>query len=147
MKTMICGLCALLLMAAPVLAETSEVIGQIRTLKGSALVERNDIVLPAAVGMALHRGDLIRTGTPGAAGIVLTDDTTLSLGSGSELVMKDYAFDPKEGRFASVMRMVKGSLVYISGMIARLAPHTIEVQTPDAAIAVRGTKLLVEVRE
>lgn len=147
MKTVICGLCATLLMTAPAQAETSEVIGQIRTLKGSALVQRNDTLLPAAVGMALHRGDQIRTGTPGAAGIVLTDDTTVSLGSGSELVMKDYAFDPKESRFACVMRIVKGSLVYISGMIARLAPQTIQVQTPDAAIAVRGTKLLVEVRE
>ena len=108
MKTLICGLCATLLMVAPALAETSEVIGQIRTLKGSALVERSDIVLPAAVGMALHRGDLIRTGTPGAAGIVLTDETTVSLGSGSELAMKDYAFDPREGRFASVMRIDEG---------------------------------------
>lgn len=147
MKTLICGLCMSLLVAISAAAETTDVIGQIRTLKGSATVQRHDALLPAGVGVPLRQGDVIRTAAPGAVGIVLNDDTTIALGPNSELELKDYAFDPRQGTFASVMRIVKGSLVYLSGLIGKLAPQTVQVQTPDATIAVRGTKMLVEVKE
>jgi hypothetical protein len=146
MKTLICGLCMSMLMAMSAVAETTDVIGHIQTLKGSATVQRREALLPAAIGVPLQHGDVIRTGTPGAVGIVLNDDTTIALGPDSEFELKDYAFDPRQGNFACVMRIVKGSLVYLSGLIGKLAPQTIQVQTPDATIAVRGTKMLIEVK-
>ena len=147
MKGVISAVAIACLAAMPALAETGDVIGQVRTLKGSATILRDDAQLPAAVGLPLRRADVVRTGSPAAMGIVLADDTTISLGSASELQLKDYAFDPKEGRFACVMKVVKGSLVYLSGLIGKLAPQSVRMETPDATIAVRGTKLLVEVKE
>jgi len=44
-------------------------------------------------------------------------------------------------------RMMKGSFAYLSGLIGKLAPDTVQLAIPDATIAVRGTKLLVEVHE
>lgn len=146
MKTWICGLCLSLLMAMSAVAETTEVIGNVQTLKGSATIQRRDALLPAAIGVPVHHGDVIRTGTPGAVGIVLNDDTTVALGPGTDFEFKDYAFDPRQGTFSCVLRIVKGSLVYLSGLIGKLAPQTIQVQTPDATIAVRGTKMLIEVK-
>jgi hypothetical protein len=147
MKTWAFGFVLAMLFASAVGAEQTERIGQIRTLTGSGSIQRNGAALPAAVGVAIHRGDLIRTGKPGALGIVLIDDTTISLGPGSELALTEYAFDPREGKFAMVMRMTKGTFVYLSGLIGKLAPNTIQLQIPDATIAVRGTKLLVEATE
>ena len=129
------------------LAEPSETIGHIQTLQGDAYVQRAGVDQPAAVGTELHQNDRIRTGRPAAVGIVLTDDTTISLGSNSELALNDYAFEPKQGRFALVLRMVKGTFSYITGQIGKLAPESARVQTPDATIAVRGTKLLVEIKD
>ena len=83
----------------------------------------------------------------GAVGIVLTDDTSISLGSGSELSLNDYAFDPKESKFALAIRMIKGTFSYISGQIVKLAPDSAQLHTPDATIAVRGTKLLIQIKE
>ncbi len=77
----------------------------------------------------------------------MLDDTTLSLGPNSEIIIKDYAFAPKEGKFAFLGRMVKGTFSYISGLIGKLSPNSIQLEIPDATIAVRGTKLLVEVQE
>ena len=135
-----------LLFTSTAMAQTNELIGRIQNVDGLASVQRGEVVIPGAVGMALYRGDRVRTGKPGAIGIVLTDDTTVSLGSGSELLLNEYAFDPGEGKFALVMRMIKGTFSYISGQISKLAPDAVQLQTPDATIAIRGTKLLVEIK-
>ncbi|MBY0411605.1 MAG: FecR family protein, partial [Burkholderiaceae bacterium] len=95
----------------------------------------------------LYKGDVIRTGKPGAAGIVLTDDTTISMGSGSEISMNDYVFQPKDGKFSLAIKMVKGTFAYVTGQIVKLSPESAQVQTPDATIAVRGTKILVQISE
>lgn len=148
MKTSVCALFVAMLISAPALAEQpAETIGHIQNVEGSVSVQRGGITLPGAAGAALYRNDLIRTGKPGAVGIVLTDDTTVSLGSGSELSLNDYAFDPKEGKFALVLRMIKGTFSYITGQIVKLAPDTARVQTPDATISTRGTKVLIQIEE
>src|SRR5512138_173094 len=102
MKRWSCGFLLALLCAAPARADEAERIGRIRTAEGAASILRNGASLPAAVGADVQRGDVIRTGKPGAVGIVLNDETTISLGSRSELAMKDFAFDPKQGKFALV---------------------------------------------
>jgi hypothetical protein len=137
-----------LLLCAPAIAQPpDEIVGHIQNLTGTASIQRGETSLPGVPGAALYRGDVIRTAKPGAVGIVLTDDTTISLGSGSELSLKDYAFNPRESKFALAIRMIKGTFSYISGQIAKLAPNTARLETPDATIAVRGTKLLVQVND
>lgn len=147
MKRWFCGLLLALLSVAPVRALEAEPIGRIRTLEGEGSILRAGVSVPAVVGGAVLRGDVIRTGKPGAVGVVLNDETTVSLGSGSELALVDFAFVPREGRFALVLRMAKGTFSYLAGLIGKLAPDTIRLQLPDATIAVRGTKLLITVEE
>ncbi len=142
-----CGLILALLCAAPARGDQAERIGRIRTMEGAVSIHRNGTSVPAAVGGDVHRGDVIRTGKPGAVGIVLNDETTISLGSGSELGMIDFAFAPKEGKFALVVRMAKGTFAYLAGLIGKLAPETAQLRLPDATISMRGTKLLIQVEE
>lgn len=132
---------------ASAFAESSETIGHIQTVQGQALIQRAGATLPAAIGTELRKNDQIRTGKPAAVGIVLTDDTTISLGSNSELSLGDYAFEPKQSKFALSLKMIKGTFSYITGQIVRLSPDSARIQTPDATIAVRGTKLLVEIKD
>lgn len=148
MKTVVCGLLLALLAVLPsTFALAADSIGRIHTMNGDVSILRGSSTLSATVGTALHRGDLIRTGKPGAAGIVLTDDTTISLGPNSELSLKEYAFVPKEGKFSLVASMMKGTFSYLTGLIGKLAPGSVQLLIPDATIAVRGTKLLVDVHE
>lgn len=143
------GIIILLVLLAvfPVYAAPVEVIGHIQTLNGTVSILRGDSTLPGAVGTPLSRLDIVRTAKPGAAGIVMSDGTTFSLGPNSELAIKDYVFDPKEKKFSLVVRMVKGTFVYLSGLIGKLSPNAVQLSIPDATIAVRGTKLLVDVQE
>jgi hypothetical protein len=147
MRRGLCGLVLALLWAAPARGDDAGRIGRIRTLEGAASILRNGSSVPAAVGGDVLRGDVIRTGKPGAVGIVLDDETTISLGSGSELAMVDFAFVPREGRFALVVRMARGTFAYLAGLIGKLAPGTARLELPDATIAMRGTKLLIQVGE
>ena len=136
-----------LLPMASALAEPAETIGHIQTLQGQAFIQRAGTTLPAAIGSELRKNDQIRTGKPAAVGIVLTDDTTVSLGSNSELLLNNYAFEPKQSKFALSLKMIKGTFSYITGQIVKLSPDSARIQTPDATIAVRGTKLLVEIKD
>lgn len=148
MKTPVCWFLVALLASAPAIAQPSpDPIGHIQKIDGTVSILRDGATLPGTVGAPLVRGDRVRTGKPGAAGIVLTDDTSIALGPDSEFSLLDYAFEPKENRFGLVLRMIRGTFAYVSGQVSKLAPDKAQVQTPDATIAVRGTKLLVEIKE
>lgn len=148
-RSWLCASLVALAGAGPPLARAAgpDEIGRVRTLEGSASIVRGGVAVPASVGAALLRGDVVRTGHAGAVGLVLRDETTISLGSRSELALVDFSFEPKEGRFGLVLRMARGTFSYLSGLIGKLAPGTIQLQLPEATIAVRGTKLLVRIEE
>lgn len=147
MKTVTIIFMMLLLSSLPAFALPSNAIGRIQTLQGTAYIVRGNTTITATIGAPIYRGDTVRTAKPAATGIVLTDDSTISLGSNSELSFKDYAFNPKEGKFSQAIRMVKDSFVYLSGLIGKLSPDSVQLSIPDATIAVRGTKLLIFVHE
>ena len=134
-------------MAANETSKTSDIIGHVQHLTGSASVVRGSAAVPIAAGAPLYQGDVLRTGKPGAVGVVLTDDATISMGSGSEMALNDYAFAPKDGKFALALKLIKGSFAYVTGQIVKLSPESAQVHTPDATIAVRGTKLLIQIDE
>lgn len=119
--------------------------GFIKTLSGQAQVVRGSSVLPAETGQLLYPGDTLRTEENGSLGILLEDDTLLSLGPDSRLNLDDYAFNPRKGMFSIAASLLKGSLAYVSGTIGRLAPEKVRVETPDAVISTYGTRFLVKV--
>ena len=43
--------------------------------------------------------------------------------------------------------MSKGSMNYISGVIAKLKPEAVSVKTPTGIIGIRGTQFVVKVEE
>jgi hypothetical protein len=79
--------------------------------------------------------------------VILKDDSLLSLGPNSEVVVDQFLFTPAEGKLALVTRMVKGTAVFFSGVIAKLSPQSVRIETPNATIGVRGTRFLVKVDE
>ena len=144
MGKLICFVLLMVLMLPGYSRATGE-IGSIKTFKGEVFIVRGGTALPAEEGAAVFQDDLLRTGSNGALGVILKDDTTLSLGPDSELSLQEYVFEPKENRFSVVLRVLKGTFVYMSGVIGKLAPDSIRLETPDSTIAVRGTRLMIKV--
>ena len=120
-------------------------IGVVKVVKGEALVQRAGQSLPARDGMGLAEGDLLRTGPDGRLGVLLRDDTRLSLGPDSEIRIDRFAFAPAQGNLALVLRMLRGAATYVSGKIAQLSPEAVRVETPVGIVGIRGTQFAARI--
>ena len=120
-------------------------VGVVKVVKGQALVQRAGQSLPARDGMGLAEGDLLRTGPDGRLGVLLRDDTRLSLGPDSEIRIDRFAFAPAQGNLALVLRMLRGAATYVSGKIAKLSPEAVRVETPVGIVGIRGTQFAARI--
>jgi hypothetical protein len=120
-------------------------VARVTQLSGSATITRGTDTIAAAQGLRLHNEDIVITDAVGSIGIVFNDETTLSLGPDSKLIIQEYVFDPEHSGFSFVVRLLKGSAAYVSGLISRLSPDSTRFITPAASIGVRGTRFAIEV--
>ena len=128
-------------------ADPDGTIGVVRNFTGSATVTRGGNVLPATTGTRLHVGDTLGTGPDGSLGVILRDDSSLSLGPSSRLVLRDFLFSPSEGKLGLLVRLSSGTMAYLSGLIGKLAPEKALFETPTATIGIRGTHFVVKAGE
>jgi hypothetical protein len=121
-------------------------IGQIKVAKGIVTIERGGQSLPGEAGARVHGADTVRTGSDGSVGITMTDNSLLSAGPNSLLVLDRYEFDSttNQGRFDASLR--RGTLAVVSGRLARQSPDAMTLRTPSAILGVRGTEFAVSVR-
>ena len=89
-------------------ADADGTIGVVRNFAGSATVTRGGNVLPATTGTRLHVGDTLGTGPDGSLGVILRDNSSLSLGPSSSLVLRDFLFSPSEGTVRPVGPPLQG---------------------------------------
>lgn len=135
---------ALVLGCATASAQSSgEPVGRIKVSAGTASVVRAGRIIEATVGTDVFESDELRTGHDGRIGLILRDDTRLALGANSGLALTQFAFAPEAGRLALSLQLLRGALSYVSGVIAKLAPAAVRIQTPSSIIGVRGTHVLV----
>jgi len=123
-----------------------EYIGSIKVLDGTVEVVRQGNVLHPVAGTRLSDRDTVKTGHDGSVGIILRDNTIFSLGPDSTLNMKEFRFDPQKKDFSLVCRLMRGTFIFISGVIAKLSPESIKIETPDGTVAIRGTRFAVQVQ-
>ena len=90
-------------------------------------------------------GDILKTGDGGALGLIFYDDTIISMGPRTELAIEAYLFEPLEGKLAFIAKILRGTVSYLSGQIAKLSPESVKLVTPAATIGVRGTHVLIKV--
>ena len=132
---------ALLLVVQPALADDHVAI--FKNVTGPIKVLRQDGPVDATPGAPLFVSDKVVSGVGGSAGIVFKDGTLLTVGASSEVHLRDYVFEPKEARFDFSVYLAKGTAIYSSGKIGKLAPESVKVDTPTATVGVRGTRFIV----
>jgi hypothetical protein len=124
-----------------------EVAGRVKTVSGEAwITSAGGQGARVALGTPIARGDSIETGADGSVGITFRDETRLSIGPGSQVAIDEYLFAPEDGQLSFAARIARGTLLYVSGAIARLAPERVSVVTPDGTVGIRGTTFLVRVK-
>lgn len=118
-------------------------VGSIKSVSGHVTVARGGQIIDAKEGFLLLVQDSLRTAAEARVGIILRDGTRFSLGPNSELVLEKFVFEPAEGKFGMLVRLVKGIAAYISGQMTQLAPDSTQIETPVGVIGLRGTHVAI----
>jgi len=131
------------LVALPLAADTTPA-AIVKRLAGDVVIERQAERVEAQPGMALVERDVVVTGADGSVGLTFQDNSLLSVGPNSRLVIDRFQFDSTthEGSFET--SLARGRMAVISGKIAKQSPAAMKVRTPRSIIGVRGTEFLVE---
>lgn len=115
-------------------------IGTVTENKGNGCeIIRGKNKLSGNKGAGVESMDTITNGSCESK-ITFKDDTKVNITANSRLMIDDFVFDPKasdSGKLA--LKVAMGSVRYASGQIAKNNPQQVNIKTPTATIAVRGT--------
>ena len=90
------------------------------------------------VGDRVFQNERIDTGADGRTQILFLDETTITVGPNSSVVLDTFVFDPDKGLHSVVIQATQGVLRFVSGSGNSRA---FEIRTPVATVGVRGTVL------
>ena len=129
------------------LSQTSwSAVGRVTEQTGPTEIVRAKKSLPSAVNSPVEMNDTIVT-AKAKAKLTFEDNTTVNITEQSKLIIDDFVYDPKKGSGKVAMKVVLGTARYASGQIAKTNPQNVNVQTPTATVAVRGTDFSMTVDE
>ena len=120
-------------------------IGSVTESSGTAVIKRGKDTIQIAKGTLIEVNDKVETKN-GKVKIVFKDDTNVTVTESSSLVIDDFVYDPKSGAGKLGLKAAAGTVRYVSGSIAK-DPKNVKINTPTAAIAVRGTDFVMAVSE
>lgn len=120
-------------------------IGSVTEASGTAIIKRGKETIQVSKGTLVETNDKVETKN-GKVKIVFKDDTNVTVTESSSLVIDDFVYDPKSGAGKLGLKAAAGTVRYVSGSIAK-DPKNVKINTPTAAIAVRGTDFVMAVSE
>ncbi len=130
------------LVPLPALAEADEV-GRVSFVIGRVqAVDASGAVRELAVGMPIRAGDTVRTAAGEHAHLRFVDGGFVSVRPGSRLGIEQYDTDPDNT--AIRFRLEQGVVRSITGEAAQARKERFRLNTPVAAIGVRGTDFVVQ---
>jgi hypothetical protein len=137
--------------AAPVHAESSQsvpAVGEVSLVLGEALVIHADgSESPVSQGMHIKASDKVQTASNGHVHIHFVDDALISIRPDSQLRITQYDYDPARPEASTIrLNLDEGITRAISGNGAHSAKERFRLNTPIAAIGVRGTDFVVSAR-
>ena len=115
-------------------------------MTGPTEIVRNKKSLSGSVNAPVEMLDTIVTARARAK-LEFADKTTVNITEQSKILIDDFVYDPKSGSGKLAMKMVQGTARYASGQIAKNSPQNVNVSTPTATVAVRGTDFSMTVDE
>jgi hypothetical protein len=122
-------------------------IGSVVDLTGTAVIKRGKETIAVTKGTPVETNDKVETKN-GVVNIRFKDDTSVKVTENSSLVIDDFVYDPKNASGGKLsLKAASGTVRYVSGNIAHNNPNSVKINTPTAAIAVRGTDFVMAVDE
>jgi len=132
------GLVGLGIVALALAANAQQKAGEVAHLQGMATAQQ-----PGAAfrflgrGDSVLEGDVLTTTDKGFAIVTLADGTKFTLRPSTSFALERFSQTP--GAESAVMRLFKGGMRVVSGLIAKRNPGGMELRVNTATIGVRGT--------
>ena len=123
-------------------------IGSITEHKGTANIVRGKQEIVGKKDTGIESDDTVKVASASETHITFRDNTKVTIKANSRLVIDDFVFDPKAsdaGKMA--MHVALGTVSYTSGQIAKTNRQKMNIRTPTAQVAVRGTDFSMTVDE
>jgi hypothetical protein len=126
------------------------------TLPAAAEIEIGNVTYPeyrGAVGFRItgdredlkpqervYQDERVTTGTTAVTSMVFADQTTLDVGSNSDIVLSELIYNPNDNSGKGVLSLTTGAFRVVSGLMQE---GSLTILTPTATIGLRGTELVV----
>ena len=101
-------------------------------------------VTPLSLGTQLSEQDRIITGKDAMVILIFSDQARVAVRPDSELLIRRYKVDPNGAETELQLDLLRGTVRQISGRAAQKQPERYRLNTPIAAIGVRGTDFLAK---
>lgn len=123
----------LMLTSLPAAGYAQEDVGIVVALKGRAEIERENRKIEAALKGSILLKDTVQTKAASRAKMLFRDDSILTLGENSSVVIKDYLYAEGRNKGKTIFNLMDGKLRSLVGN------NEFEVHTPTVVVAARGT--------
>ena len=122
-------------------AVAPEIVARVALLSGEAVaLDKAGGARALGVGSAIYQGDLIETRARSHALLVFLDEGRVTLQPETRFMVERFRYEPaRPEQGSSVLRLLRGGLRALTGLIAKRRPENYEVQTMVATIGIRGT--------
>lgn len=125
---------------------TADTIGDIVESKGIGSLLRETDVIESEVGVGIELNDTAQT-AQGRMLIKFKDEAELSLIEHTKVFIDKIYYDPDPSKSKMVMKMALGTARFASGRLGMVDKKNIDITTPTATIAVRGTDFTTTIDE
>lgn len=117
----------------------------VKVAKGGVQIIHGERTYAARVGSKLRENDVVITSENGSVGLLFLDNSTLSMGPDSEVVLKRYKYDPTTYLGAFDVHVKQGTVSLQAGDLADSGPDNVRVTTPQTELKGNAKQLLISV--
>jgi hypothetical protein len=145
LNAMLAGACVVMAMSAQASTTDANIVGTVTFALGDTSVVHTDgSSAPLKKGSPVHQSDAVQTGVNGQVHVRMVDQALVSVRPNSRLVIQDYRYDAQDPA-KSVIRfsLEEGTMRSITGAGGHAAKGQYRLNTPLAAIGIRGTDFTV----
>ncbi|MDZ7750207.1 MAG: FecR domain-containing protein [Gammaproteobacteria bacterium] len=117
-------------------------VGEVLFVRGPVTAQGEAEAFPRFLGRGdeVKRGDVITTSNNGYVAVRFIDDGKVTLRPGTAFKVEEYVHDLEGNESSALLRLFKGGLRTLTGLIGKSRPESYRLRTPVATIGIRGTR-------
>ena len=138
-------MCCIFLLIVPGSLLAANIAGKVESLKGTATAQKSgEQARQLQIESPIYTTDVISTDSKSTVELRFEDNTKFFIGTDSELSIEKFIYQEAEEENSFSARVIKGTFRFVTGIIAKDKPESMEVNTAVATIGIRGTNVIGE---